>query len=119
MSTSENTAAAPLDFKWSPVGNQMKTALRVFDGEELIEVETVDLAKTAKRTEFAKRLAERTGVSIEDVEFELLRITKERSAAHDPKPDAEPADDLAEQTRSEETRLNSSHEWISRMPSSA
>jgi len=99
MSTSENTAAAPLDFKWQPVGNQMKTALRVFDGEDLVEMETVDLAKTAKRTEFAKRLAERTGVPIEDVETELLRITNERSAAHDPKPDAEPADDLAEQTR--------------------
>jgi len=100
MTPPENTAAAPpLDFRWSPVGKQMKAALRVFDGGELLEMETVDLAKTDKRSEFARRLAERTGVPVEDVEAELLRITNERSAEHDPKPDTEPADDLAEQTQ--------------------
>jgi hypothetical protein len=99
MSTSENAAAAPpLTFRWSPSGNGMKAVLRVFDGDDLIDTDTVDLAKTAKRTEFAKRLADRTGVPVEDVESELLRITNERSTANDPKPDAPPEDDLAEQT---------------------
>ena len=77
----------------------MKTVLRVFDGEDLIETDTVDLARTAKRTEFAARLADRLEVSIEVVEAELLRITNERSAANDPKPDPEPVDDLGEQTQ--------------------
>lgn len=99
MSTLENTAAVPLDFRWSPTGNGLKAVLRVFDGEDLIDTDTVDLAKTAKRSEFAQRLAERTGVPVEDVEAELLRITNERSAANEPKPAPEPADDLGEQTR--------------------
>jgi hypothetical protein len=100
MSTPENIAPAPpLVFKWKPVGNQTKAVLHVFDGEDLIEADTVDLAKPPKRTEFAARLAERTGVAVEDVENELLRITKERSAENAPQTDAAPADDLAEQTR--------------------
>jgi DNA primase len=99
MPPPENVAAVPLDFQWKPIGNQMKAALRVFDGEQLVEVETVDLAKTAKRSEFARRVAERFGIPVEDVEVELLRITNERSTANDPKPDNGPADDLAEQTR--------------------
>jgi hypothetical protein len=100
MSTPENTAPAPpLDFRWSPKGKGMQTILRIFDGENLIEADTVDLAKPPKRSEFAARLAERTGVAVADVEDELLRITKERSAENDPPPDTGPADDLAEQTR--------------------
>jgi hypothetical protein len=99
MTPPENTAATPLDFRWSPKGKGLQTILRVFDGDELIDTDTVDLAKTTKRTEFAARLAERLGVSVEDVDRELLRITNERSAANDPKPDPGPADDLAEQTR--------------------
>jgi DNA primase len=103
MTPPENTAAAPpLVFKWEPVGKQMKTILYVFDGEDgeyLIDTDTVDLAKTAKRTEFARRLAERTGAALEDVEGELLRITNERSTTHEGKPEPEPADDLADQTR--------------------
>ena len=99
MTPPENTAAAPpLTFRWSPSGNGLKALLRVFDGEDLIETDTVDLAKTVKRTEFAARLAERAGVPVEDVEAELLRITNERSAANEPPPEAPPADDLAEQT---------------------
>jgi hypothetical protein len=98
MSTSENTAVVPLDFRWSPTGNGLKAVLRVFDGEDLIDTDTVDLAKTAKRSEFAQRLAERTGVPVEDVEAVLLRITNERSAANEPKPAPEPVDDLGEQT---------------------
>ena len=62
MTPPENTAAAPpLTFRWSPSGNGLKALLRVFDGEDLIETDTVDLAKTVKRTEFAARLAERAG----------------------------------------------------------
>jgi len=99
--TPPDTAAVarPLDFRWSPTGNGLKAVLRVFDGEDLIDTDTVDLAKTTKRTEFARRLAERTGAALEDVEAELLRITNERSAANDPKPAPEPMDDLGEQTR--------------------
>jgi hypothetical protein len=99
MTPPENTAAAPpLTFRWSPSGNGLKAVLRVFDGEDLIDTDTIDLGKTTKRTEFARRLADRTGVPLEDVEAELLRITNERSAANDPPPEAPPADDLAEQT---------------------
>jgi hypothetical protein len=98
--TPPDTAAVarPLDFRWSPTGNGLKAVLRVFDGEDLIDTDTVDLAKTAKRSEFARRLAERTGAAVEDVETELLRITNERSVANDPKPAPEPVDDLGEQT---------------------
>lgn len=100
MSTSENTAAVPLDFRWSPVGNGLKAILRVFDDtEDLIDTDTVDLAKTAKRTEFAARLAAQTGHPIDDIEAELLRITNERSAANEPRQDDTADDDLGEQTR--------------------
>lgn len=99
MTPPADSVAAPLDFRWSPTGKGMKTVLRVFDGEDLIETDTVDLAKTTKRTEFAARLADRLGVPVENVEAELLRITNERSAANEPKPDPEPVDDLGEQTR--------------------
>ena len=86
-------------FKWEAVGKQMKTTLRVFDGERLIDTDTIDLAKTSKRTEFAKRIADLTGWTAEDVEAELLRIAAERSTANEPKSDDKPEDDLAEQTR--------------------
>jgi DNA primase len=99
MSTSENTATPPLDFRWEATGNGLKAVLRVFDGEDLIDTDTVDLAKTTKRTEFAARLADRTGVSVEDIEAELLRITNERSAAKEPRQDDTADDDLGEQTR--------------------
>ena len=127
MTPPENTAAAPpLTFRWSPSGNGLKAVLRVFDGDDLIDTDTVDLAKTGKRSEFARRLAERTGVPVEDVEAELLRITNERSAEHDPKPDTGPADDLAEQTqaaleqtdpevRAEAERLLADRELIDRI----
>jgi hypothetical protein len=98
MSTTENTAAAPLDFRWSPAGNGLKAVLRVFDGEDLIDTDTVDLAKTTKRTEFAERLADRTGVPVQDIEAELMRITNERSAANEPRQDDTADDDLGEQT---------------------
>lgn len=98
MSTSEHTTALPLYFRWSPTGNGMKAVLWVFEGEDLIDTDTIDLAKTAKRSEFAQRLAGCTGVPVEDLEAELLRITNERSAEHEPMSAASPADDLHEQT---------------------
>jgi hypothetical protein len=99
MSTSENTATPPLDFQWEATGNGLKAILRVFDGKDLIDTDTIDLGRTAKRTEFAARLADRTGVPIEDVEAELLRITNERSAATAPPENDTADDDLGEQTR--------------------
>ena len=46
MTPPENTAAAPpLTFRWSPSGNGLKALLRVFDGEDLIETDTVDALK--------------------------------------------------------------------------
>ena len=98
MITSENTAAAPLDFRWEPTGNGLRAVLRVFEGEELIETDTVDLAKMAKRSEFARRLADRAGIPVDVVEEELLRITRERSDLRNPAPPPEPATDLEQQT---------------------
>jgi hypothetical protein len=94
----ENIAAAPLDFRWSPRGKGLQTVLRVFDGERLIDTDTIDLGKKTKRDDYAARLAEEHGIPAEDVEAELLRITNERSAANEPPPPL-PEDDLAEQTR--------------------
>lgn len=100
MSDSENVAAtAPLDFEWSPVGKQMQAVLRVYDGDVLVDTDTVDLAKTAKRREFAERIAEAHGMAVEEVEAELLRIAGEREAANNPKPDDDTEDDLADLTR--------------------
>jgi hypothetical protein len=101
MSNPENnTVAAPLDFRWSPQGNGLRTVIRVFDGNDLIDTDTVDLAKKTKRDEYAARVAEEHGIPADDVDAELLRITKERSAANDPQPAAPLLeDDLAEQTR--------------------
>ena len=90
-------------FKWEAVGKQMKTTLRVFDGERLIDTDTIDLAKTSKRSEFSNRIAKRTGFNVEEVESELLRIIDERSTANEPRTQKKIhegiEDDLAEQTR--------------------
>lgn len=99
MSTSENTAAPPLDFRWSPVGKQMKVSLRVLAGEDVLEDDTIDLGKKSQRLAFAERVAAAGEVAVEDVEAELLRIADHRRATNDPKPPAQPEDDLAEQTR--------------------
>lgn len=105
MTPPENTAVAMpairWSIRWSPIGNGLKTVLRVFDDETetLIDTDTIDLGKKTKRDEYAARLAEEHGILAEDVEAELLRITNERSAEHEPKPDTVPADDLAEQTQ--------------------
>lgn len=99
MSSHDTAAAPPLDFRWSPRGKGLQTVLRVFDGERLIDTDTVDLAKKTKRDEYAARLAEKHGIPAEDVESELLRITNERSSVDDPPAAALPDDDLAEQTR--------------------
>jgi hypothetical protein len=105
MTPPENTAVAMpairWSIRWSPIGNGLKTVLRVFDDETetLIDTDTIDLGKKTKRDEYAARLAEEHGILAEDVEAELLRITNERSAEHDPTSDTVPADDLAEQTQ--------------------
>ena len=98
MSTTENSAAL-LDFKWSPVGKQTKVSIRVLAGEDVLEDDTIDLGKKDQRTEFAERVAAAGDVPIEDVEKELLSILDQRRASNEPKPDAAPEDDLAEQTR--------------------
>ena len=99
MNHIEDPEVHPLEFRWSPCGNGLKAVLRVFDGRELIDTETVDLAKTSKRTEFAQRLAARTGLPVESFEEELLRIIGERSADGEATLRPESIDDLAEQTR--------------------
>ena len=92
-----------LNFKWEPVGKKSQTTIRVFDGDRLIDTDTIDLAKTSKRSEFSKRIAERTGFNVEEVESELLRIIDERSTANEPRTQKKIhegiEDDLAEQTR--------------------
>jgi hypothetical protein len=97
MSTSD-TAAPPLDFRWSPVGKQTKVSLRVLAGEDVLEDDTIDLGKKSQRTTFAERVAAAAGVAVEDVEGELLRVLDERRAANEPKSAPPPEDDLAEQT---------------------
>ena len=103
MSTSENTAAAPVKFQFEPVGKQMRTLIKVFaleeDGERLIDTDTIDLGKKSKRDEYAARVAEEHGIPAEEVDAYLLRGTNERSGGNEPEPDTAPADDLAEQTR--------------------
>jgi len=92
-----------LNFKWEPVGKKSQTTIRVFDGDRLIDTDTIDLAKTSKRSEFSKRIAKRTGFNVEEVESELLRIIDERSTANEPRTQKKIhegiEDDLAEQTR--------------------
>jgi hypothetical protein len=99
VSTSRNPAAAPLDFRWLPVGKQLKVSLRVLAGEDVLEDDTIDLGKRKDRTALAERVAAAAEVPVEDVEAELLRIAEERRAALEPRGDDGPADDLAEQTR--------------------
>jgi len=100
MSNPPNPTAAPLDFRWSPVGKQTKVSLRVLAGEDVLEDDTIDLGKKSQRTAFAERIAAAAEVPVEDVESELLRIADERRAGNEPKPDTAPVDDdLAEQTR--------------------
>ena len=92
-----------LNFKWEPVGKKSQTTIRVFDGDRLIDTDTIDLAKTSKRSEFSNRIAKRTGFNVEEVESELLRIIDERSTANEPRTQKKIhegiEDDLAEQTR--------------------
>ena len=99
MSDPMNTTAAPLDFRWSPVGKQTKVSLRVLAGEDVLEDDTIDLGKQSQRIAFAERVAAAGDVPVEDVANELLAILDQRRAANEPKPDAAPDDDLAEQTR--------------------
>ena len=101
MSSPENTAAAPVEFRFTPLGKQRRTIVEVLDcaSGELIDTDTVDLAKKTKRDEYAARLADEHGIPAEDVQAQLLRAASERSAENAPQTDAAPPDDLAEQTR--------------------
>jgi hypothetical protein len=95
-----NGAAAPLDFRWDPVGKGTRVSVRVFAGEDVIDSDTFDTASHKARTTFAARVAAKAELPVEEVEAELLRIDGERRAANDPPPaDAPPDDDLGEQTR--------------------
>lgn len=88
-----------LIFLWEPVGKKSQATIRVLDGDRLIDHDTIDLAKTSKRTEFSKRIVERFGSNVEYCEAQLLRINHERHKANETKKDSPPEDDLAEQTR--------------------
>jgi hypothetical protein len=99
MTSSVTDDRPPLNFKWSPVGKQSKATILVYDGDQLIETETVDLAKPERRTQFAEKIAAATESSIEDVESHLLRIAHERSKEDKPTASPLPDDDLAEVTR--------------------
>lgn len=90
---------SPLQFVWSPVGKQLQTRIRVEVGGNLLDVDTVDLGKTAKRREFAERIAMASGVSIDAVDAELLRITDERGEPAATPIDEPLADDLAARTK--------------------
>lgn len=86
---------APLRFLWEPLGKQLQTRIRVESNGSLLDVDTVDLGKKAKRHEFASRIAETSHVPIEQIDAELLRITEERQAQEHPQADEALADDLA------------------------
>ena len=91
--------AALLQFSWEPIGKQLLTRIRVEAEGTLIDVDTVDLGKTAKRRDFAERIAGQAKISVDLVDAELLGITDERGAP-EPQPVDEPlADDLAARTQ--------------------
>jgi len=92
-------AGSTLDFRWSPVGKQTKTSIRVLAGEDVLEDDIVDLAKASHRRAFAKRVATAADVAVDDVEDELLRIADERRNGQQTAAAPEATDDLAEQTR--------------------
>ena len=55
--------AALLQFSWEPIGKQLLTRIRVEAEGTLIDVDTVDLGKTAKRRDFAERIAGQAKIS--------------------------------------------------------
>lgn len=90
---------APLQFNWEPIGKQLQTRIRVEAGGNLLDVDTIDLGKTAKRRDFAERIAVVAGVPLDTVEAELLRIAAEREAPVPQAVDEPLADDLAARTQ--------------------
>ena len=88
-----------LQFVWAPVGKHLQTRIHVEVGGNLLDVDTVDLGKTAKRREFAERIATKAGVSVDSVETELLRITNDRDEPDNPDVDEPLTDDLAARTK--------------------
>jgi hypothetical protein len=93
------SAVATLDIDWEPVGKQLRTRLRVKRDEGVVECDEVDLGKANKRYEFAKRIAAKTGVSVEAVDAQLLAILSARAAPPPDRPEQPAGDDLAEQTQ--------------------
>jgi DNA-binding transcriptional ArsR family regulator len=88
-----------LQFLWEPIGKQLQTLIRVQAGGALLEVDTVDLGKQAKRQDFAARIAKATGVSVDAIDGELLRVADERGTP-ETQAAAEPlTDDLAARTK--------------------
>lgn len=99
ISPEVSASNSSLQFSWEPVGKQLQTRIRINAGDSLLDVDTVDLGKAAKRREFAERIASAGGVAVDAVETELLRIADERGAP-EPAPVDEPLiDDLAARTQ--------------------
>ena len=98
-SKDSSAISSGLQFVWSPIGKQLQTRIRVEAGGDLLDVDTVDLGKTAKRREFAERIATASGVSIEAVDTELLRIIDERGEPEVPPVEEPLVDDLATRTK--------------------
>jgi len=97
--TSRILCAADLQFDWEPVGKQLQTRISVLAGEKPIDMDTVDLGRKARRQEFAARIAESSGVPIEHIDAELLRIAGERGSPEPPPAEEPLADDLAARTK--------------------
>lgn len=93
---------SPLIFNWEPVGKQMQVHLTAVWQSETVEVDTVDLAKAARRQQFAAEIQKKTGVPQEAIEARLLAIAGERRAG--PVEKAAPQNDL--ETRAQEALAN-------------
>ena len=95
-----STDTAPdLDFDVKRIGSGMRARVRVSAGGDVLLPDEIDLGKEAKREAFAERVAEVTGVPLEDVEAHLLRLADQREAPIDTSGEEVLEDDLAELTR--------------------
>ncbi len=99
VATSLAPSADNLQFLWEPIGKQLQARIRVQAGETLLDVDTVDLGKKAKRQDFAARIAKASGVPVDVVDDELLRIAGQRGTPELPQADEPLADDLAARTK--------------------
>jgi hypothetical protein len=99
VSSDPSAVSSPLRFVWEPVGKHLQATIRVEADGRTIDVDTVDLAKSVKRREFAERVASATSVPVAAVETELLRIADERGSPEPASVDEPLADDLAARTK--------------------